>query len=348
MPFRCCFDSPPCYHDVRNPVKFRRDSHFMGYAPKKFGIFGGAYQTGGDLFMLHSFDWPHVCQRCLFVLGSICVVLVIARIVSRRPSADDTLDSVRDILSSQTGAVEYGQSGCGRPLYAYAFGGGTRVMILTFAMHGYEDAFPADGAALVLTACQLMDVLSESEAALTAADWTVWVLPCLNPDGLLEGRDNNGPGRCTIASLDIHGALQISGVDLNRCFPEKWEKQQTPRNANGDAPLACPEAAALADFLQTVYSTNRSVCIDVHGWYGQTITSDSENDWLFRTFRTQFPENTWANYRNGSGYLTAYAAALGYDACLFEFPGPVHSLDAFLAGDCIDRFLRCIRLLLTI
>lgn len=298
--------------------------------------------------MPHSFNWPHFCQRCLFVFGSICGVLAIVRITSKRPSTEDTLDAVRGMLSAQTGAVEYGRSGCGRPLYAYAFGNGSRVMVLTFAMHGYEDAFPADGAALVLTADRLMDILADSKTALTAADWTVWVLPCLNPDGLLEGTDNNGPGRCTIVSLNLHGTLQMSGVDLNRCFPEKWKKQQTPRNANGDAPLACPEAAALAEFLQTVQSANRSICIDVHGWYGQTITSDSEDDDLFRTFQTQFPENTWANCRNGSGYLTAYAAAIGYDACLFEFPGPVHSLDAFLAGNLIDRFLCCIRLLLSI
>lgn len=298
--------------------------------------------------MPHSFKWPRFCRCCLLVLGTICGAFAIARLLLQRPSADNVLDAVRDALSARTGAVEYGRSGCGRPLYAYAFGSGSCVMVLTFAAHGYEDAFPADGGALVLTACRLMDVLAASEAALTEADWTVWVLPCLNPDGLFDGVSNNGPGRCTVASLDLDGTPQMSGVDLNRCFPEQWEKQDTSRNANGDAPLACSEAVALASFLQTVFRAERSVCIDVHGWYGQTITSDSPDDWLFRAFRTQFPDNTWADCRNGGGYLTAYAAALGYDACLFEFPGSVHSLDAFLAGDCIDRFLRCIRLLLSV
>lgn len=298
--------------------------------------------------MARSFDWPRFCRRFLLALGTLFAALAFLRSCLQRPSAKDVPDAVRAVLSPRSGAVEYGRSGCGRPLYAYAFGSGSRVMVLTFAMHGYEDAFPADGGALVLTAGRLMDVLAASEGALTAANWTVWVLPCLNPDGLFDGSSNNGPGRCTVASLNPDGTEGMSGVDLNRCFPEQWEKQHTARNANGDAPLACSEAVAVAEFLQTVFCDEQSVCIDVHGWYGQTITSDSPEDWLFCAFRTEFPDNTWADCRNGSGYLTAYAASLGYDACLFEFPGSVHSLEAFLAGDCIDRFLRCIRLLLSI
>lgn len=258
------------------------------------------------------------------------------------PTPEQTLSEAHLAALERPDAVEYGRSGAGRALKAYRFGDGQNVMVLTFAIHGYEDAFPADGAALVWTAHRLMDALDDAGDTLRENGWTVWVLPCLNPDGLFDGTTNNGPGRCTTASRSEDGTLLSAGVDMNRCFPTLWAKQSGARNANGDAPLACDEAKALSAFLESTRGGSRNICIDVHGWYRQTITSDGEDGSLFAAFQERFPGNTWADCRKGAGYLTAYAAALGYDACLFEFPGGADCLEAFRRSGDADRFIACV------
>ena len=236
----------------------------------------------------------------------------------------------------------YGRSGRGRELKAFRFSGGDNVLVLTFCLHGFEDAFPQDGAALVATA----DLLMERLAGWSIPDWTVWVLPCCNPDGLLDGASCDGPGRCTTAVTRADGTLWFgAGADVNRCFPTNWVPFTEPRNYNGDAPLACPEARALAEFLEGARGPAQNVCIDVHGWYAQTITSSGPDCALARVFAAEFPDNTWADVNRGQGYLTAYAAALGYEACLFEFPGGVLSLDGFRAGGLDEAFIRSIRTL---
>ena len=238
--------------------------------------------------------------------------------------------------------LTYGRSGRGRPLNAYQFGGGENVLILSFAIHGYEDSFAADGAVLVYTAYQVMETLAGNAALFEEEDGTVYVLPCLNPDGLYDGDTNDGPGRCTAVSLNADGKQADEGVDMNRCFPVGWKPMTGARNFNGSAPLACAESAALAQFVREVQGAGRSVCIDVHGWYQQTITSDGAGGLLFAAFHEQFPDNTWADCRNGEGYFTAYTSELGYESCLFEFPGDVYSFEGFLKKGYAERFAGCV------
>ena len=51
--------------------------------------------------------------------------------------------------------IIYGVSGEGRNLVAYKFGDGSNVMVLGYAIHGYEDNWPKDGQALVYTGFRL-------------------------------------------------------------------------------------------------------------------------------------------------------------------------------------------------
>lgn len=204
-------------------------------------------------------------------------------------------------------------------------------MLVTFAIHGYEDLFPQDGMALVHTAYHLMEQLEVD----CPAGWTVYVVPCANPDGLIEGSTSCGPGRCTAA-----------GLDINRCFPASWVPMVQPRYANGTQPLACPEAQSLADLLTDCKGSGENLCIDVHGWFSQILTSDGQENGLFRAFSQEFPDNSWADVTNGAGYFTAYAAEQGYRACLFEFPANGLNLDAFLESGSIDRFCNSIHAIL--
>ena len=237
----------------------------------------------------------------------------------------------------------YGYSGAGRELVAYKFGYGSNVLIAGFELHGYEDNFTRDGGCLVYTADQLMRLLDQNRTLITDYGWTVYVLPSMNPDGLMDGYTNNGPGRCTTTMLDEHGNLVTgAGVDLNRSFPFAWTQFATSRNYNGDRPLQAREAQALAKFIQNVRGRGTNVCLDAHGWLSQTITSNGEYSVLARTFAARFPGNTYANCTNSQGYFVSYAASLGYTSCLFEFPDGLYSMESFLRSGYCDRYNSCI------
>ncbi|MDD6023219.1 MAG: M14 family zinc carboxypeptidase, partial [Oscillospiraceae bacterium] len=208
-------------------------------------------------------------------------------------------------IPSNASSIVYGQSGEGRDLTAYRFGTGKNVMVLGFAIHGWEDNFARDGGALVWAAGQLMQQLSANTSTIEAYNWSVYVLPCMNPDGLLDGYSHNGPGRHTTTYITSSGSLSHSaGVDLNRCFPYNWISNGSGRYHNGTAPLAAKEARALAAFIQDVQGSGTNILIDTHGWTQQIITL-SRSDALYTTFSSAFPANTYANITTGRGYFAA-------------------------------------------
>lgn len=219
--------------------------------------------------------------------------------------------------------IVYGKSGAGRDLKAYRYGDGKNVMVLAFAIHGWEDNFDRDGQMLVDTAGSLMKTLeARYDELVRDGDWTVYVLPCLNPDGLYDGWTCDGPGRCTTYRIDSSGSnVYGRGIDLNRCFPYRYQSRTDARNYNGTEPLQAREARALAEFVQSVKGSGDNVLIDTHGWYRQTIVSGGANGTIYKTFEKYFPSNRYTSLSGGSGYFASWAAYIvGYDACLFEFP----------------------------
>ena len=233
--------------------------------------------------------------------------------------------------------ITYGLSGAGRELKAYRYGSGENVLVLTFAMHGYEDNFDRDGMALVKTAEELMAKLDGSPMP-DAYDWTIYIIPCVNPDGLYDGWTNYGPGRCTTTWIDSSGNLRTGqGIDMNRCFPTYFQESTAARNRTTSRPMACLEARALDEFIRSVKGDHDNVLIDVHGWLRMTISKSSR---LASIFQSVFPENTHRNYEGGNGYFTSYACSLGYETCLLELPGSYKNLDSFLQSDCVDRVIQ--------
>lgn len=243
--------------------------------------------------------------------------------------------------------IVYGQSGAGRDLTAYRFGDGKNVMVLAFTMHGFEDSWLHDGEALVYTAGVLMQELDEHLELVNHSGWSVYVLPCMNPDGLIDGASCYGPGRCTTTYLTANGTLSGSrGIDMNRSFPVNWIPYSSYRNFNGSAPLSSLESQALADFVKNVQGDQVNICIDAHGWLTQTMTSNGSNSLLFKTFKEAFPQNTWGNCNSGAGYFTAYTASLGYTSCLFEFPWGNYTLSSFKKSGHAEAYCACILKLL--
>lgn len=238
-------------------------------------------------------------------------------------------------------SIVYGYSGAGRELMAYRYGDGENVMVLTFAIHGWEDNFSRDGQMLVDTAALLREALEEEyEIVIRPNEWSVYVLPCLNPDGLYDGWTHNGPGRCTTHSFDKSGSNAYGqGVDLNRCFPYSFSASWSDRYYTGSQPLQAREAVALADFVEEVMGAGHNVLIDAHGWYAQTIVSGGRSSEIYLAFEEFFPANTYASLYGGSGYFSSWAAyALGYDACLFEFPA-VYSASAFCSAGYAQKYV---------
>lgn len=244
--------------------------------------------------------------------------------------------------------IEYGTSGSGRySLNACQIGDGKNVMVLTFALHGWEDNFDRDGAELVYLADQVRDWLVSNYDLVKTNNWTVYVLRCLNPDGLYLGTTCNGKGRCTTTWMDANGTLRMDhGIDMNRCFPYRYQRYTDARNFNGTAPLQCKEAQALASFVQNVKGSGYNICVDTHGWYGQVIASTSQGT-LGKAFMQQFPDSSYTVLGGGKGYFSSWAAfTMGYDACLLELPRGIYSHSTFLSKGCVWRYENAIQNLL--
>ena len=266
-----------------------------------------------------------------------CLLLLLCSVLFTGQAA--AYDSSDLTIPSCAKAITYGTSGEGRPLMAYQFGSGKNVMVLGYEIHGYEDNFDKDGGALVYAAGQMMNQLASNQALLDDYDWTIYVLPSMNPDGLISGYSHNGPGRLTTSYITSSGNLSYAkGIDMNRSFPTGWTPYASARNYNGPAPLASRESAALAKFVQEVRGDGVNMCFDVHGWFSQIITSNGYDNTLYKTLKAAFPGNTYASCRGGSGYFTAYTTTLGYTSCLFEFPSDVYSLQGFQRSGYCEKF----------
>ncbi len=239
-------------------------------------------------------------------------------------------------------AIVYGTSGAGRDLIAYRYGRGENVLIVTFAIHGWEDNFPRDGQLLVDTAHTLRETLeARYDELVQDGNWSVYVLPCLNPDGLMDGWTHNGPGRCT-----THGP-NGRGIDMNRCFPYNFSPSYSDRNYTGDSPLQAVEAQALHRFVQSIRGEGNNILIDVHGWYDQILCSTGREGQVYQALKESFPSCYYTSLAGGHGYFASWAGyTQGFEACLMEFPN-VDSAQEFYSRNFDQRFIDSICDILT-
>ncbi|MGU8520955.1 M14 family zinc carboxypeptidase, partial [Clostridium perfringens] len=169
----------------------------------------------------------------------------------------DTSIQIPSVSHSQATVEVYGTSGKGRPLKVYKIGNGSKVLFAGFAIHGWEDRWDNDGLALVNIANSLINKIGDYKAQNGLHGWTVYIAPCMNPDGVIVRGTNNGPGRCAVKSR----------IDMNRCFPRGFKAQYNSRNYTGPNPLGAQEAVALKEFIEKINRTaDELVVIDGHGW----------------------------------------------------------------------------------
>ena len=229
----------------------------------------------------------------------------------------DTSIQIPSVSHSQATVDVYGTSGKGRPLKVYKIGNGSKVLFAGFAIHGWEDRWDNDGLALVNIANSLISKIGDYKAQNGLHGWTVYIAPCMNPDGVIVRGTNNGPGRCAVKSR----------IDMNRCFPRGFTAQYNSRNYTGPNPLGAQEAVALKEFIEKINKTaDELVVIDGHGWLGCTYGDSS----IAQYFTKQFGFSH--NGPSGGGYFSYWAQGLPRTrGLLLEYP------DTYSYGEVISR-----------
>ena len=203
----------------------------------------------------------------------------------------------------------YGQSGYkvagdwrGSDLKYYKIGKGPNVLFATFSIHGFEDSYSNDGQELVYIAEQFKNYMQNSSEESIINNWTVYIFPCLNPDGAYHGWTNNGPGRTTLYSA----APGNKGIDMNRNWSvsgESYPRYNDDRNYNGTSGFEAYESRYLRDFmLSHKSSSGQTLLIDLHGWLNETIGDNG----LGGFYRSQFGISTHIG-SYGRGYLVNWA-----------------------------------------
>lgn len=205
----------------------------------------------------------------------------------------------------------YGTSENGRELVCYSFTpkNYNRTVLLNFAIHGFEDDYAHDGQVLVDAANELIEYYREYNEF---NDCRVLIVPCSNPDGLLDGTTNNGFGRCN-----------ASGIDLNRDFDANYSANTTPGRNYTPYAFSAAESRALRDLC---YEYNPDVVCDFHGWLNCTI-GDSELAEVFYQ-ELNLPHQTSFTSTNAKGYFANWAHQQGALGILVEFKNTQFSIDS--------------------
>jgi hypothetical protein len=140
-------------------------------------------------------------------------------------------------LPFTSGAFIIGSSVAGRPIDVYRYGTGPVERLIVAGIHGGSEANTTQ------LAYELMNYISEHPDVIPG-DVTLYILPCLNPDGAAR-------------SQDASGRVNDNGVDLNRNWDAYWQADwprdgcwnQGPSTAGVHA-MSEPETIALANFIR--------------------------------------------------------------------------------------------------
>lgn len=194
----------------------------------------------------------------------------------------------------------YGTSEMGKELVCHVIGDETaeKSLLMIFGVHGFEDDYPHDGQVLRLIA---EEIIAHYEAAPESlGDCCLYIVPTANPDGLLDGKTQNGFGRCN-----------AKGLDINRDFPINWKKRTDDRNKTGDEPFSTAEARAIRSLVEQVTPT---WAMDVHGW----INASYGDGAMARTFAKPFKFTV--KQPVSGGMLCSWLSTVTEEAIMLELP----------------------------
>ena len=194
----------------------------------------------------------------------------------------------------------YGTSEMGKELICHVVGDETakRSLLMIFGVHGFEDDYPHDGQVLRLIAEEVIAHYAAAPEKL--ADCCLYIVPTANPDGLLDGKTQNGFGRCN-----------ANGLDINRDFPVNWKKRTDERNRTGDEPFSTAEARAIRDLVESIKPT---WAMDVHGWINASYGDGAMARTFARPFRFTVKQPV------SGGMLCSWLSTVTEEAIMLELP----------------------------
>jgi hypothetical protein len=207
---------------------------------------------------------------------------------------------------------------------------------LTFAVHGFEDAWAQDGRALYSIAHSAIDFYGAHPERL--AGWTLYIVPSANPDGMRYGVNNwrerpGAYGRCTSAGKDINRNVSLGTSREQRALKALFDELDPTiaidfhgwyNTYYGDAKIG---GFFKRSFNGTyvgkparycyVASTGTMNCGSTLGgvFHGTTsITRDLFAEWVMRARgkRAALVEYPAPDFNNNGLYDTVYDADLGY------------------------------------
>jgi Zinc carboxypeptidase len=211
-----------------------------------------------------------------------------------------------------------GTSAGGRPITAYHFGTGDSELVFVGGLHGgYEWN-------TVLVAYEMVDYLKEN-LALVPENYTVTVIPTLNPDGLyaVTGKEGRFAKSDILELTDtVPGRFNANNVDLNRNFDCDWKAKATWQDkevSGGSAAFSEPEAQAFKSYVEE-YDPVAAVV-----WYsaaGGVYSSNCHNGVLPETVAltnlyadaSGYPAYEEFNYYAITGDMVNWLAKLGTPA----------------------------------
>lgn len=225
--------------------------------------------------------------------------------------------------------VVYGQTQKGRDMFFYKCGEGANHLFLTFGLHGWEDGVKSDGSdyhgdgnMLLKIAKRFManfDSLNSEKLNTIKNKWTIYVFPGINLDGIVNGNNNNGFGRCL-----------YNKIDPNRNWGGNFVPNNTnPRYKTDSSYFGATELINLRNCLvNNMTYTGKNVLIDVHGWYNQTVGNSNIGKYYWNSMGIPSSRHS---YGYGQGYLIAWAKnsptlvptsydypGIGAESCLLE------------------------------
>lgn len=194
----------------------------------------------------------------------------------------------------------YGTSEMGKELICHVVGDETakRSLLMIFGVHGFEDDYPHDGQVLRLIAEEVIAHYAAAPEKL--ADYCLYIVPTANPDGLQDGKTQNGFGRCN-----------ANGLDINRDFPVNWKKRTDDRNRTGDEPFSTAEARAIRDLVESIKPT---WAMDVHGWINASYGDGAMARTFARPFRFTVKQPV------SGGMLCSWLSTVTEEAIMLELP----------------------------
>ncbi|HHV36351.1 MAG TPA: hypothetical protein GXX77_00725 [Candidatus Cloacimonetes bacterium] len=189
------------------------------------------------------------------------------------PNYRDLPEDISNLMQANPQLIRHriiGFSEDGRlPIYAIEVGSGERNILLIGQHHGDEVL----GTALAMhLSKRLVQRKKEERIAKILDEYTLWIIPSINPDGwqlVVDGearikRKNN-------RDTDFNGKLDVrtDGVDLNRNYPIFWDLDQ---ETNILSPFYKGNAPASESEVQAVISFGRKVDFELAIFYHSSAT----------------------------------------------------------------------------